>query len=167
MPALANCHAPGLYSIPLDVGTDSAKRMFIDTLGTVHTVAPHNHRYALTLRVLRGRLAHTLWTPNDLGAVQMFRFEWLSPLRGEAGRFELKCPEPTRFDLSTDHMVGGEYTSLDAEEFHSLVASPGTVWMVTEGVDTFRSETLWFTPEYAPDLTGLYTPLPAPSAVAA
>lgn len=168
MQALANCHARGLYSIPLNVKETSAERMFIDSLGQVHTVAPHNHRYSLTLTILRGHIAHTIWTPSDFGAIAMYRYEWASPIEGETeGRFTLKSPEPTRFDLSTDLMGPSEYVVLAAEQFHSLVAKPGTVWMVREGLDTYRSETLAFTPNYQPDLTGLYVPLPPPSAVAA
>lgn len=158
---LANCHAPGLWSIPVDVRQEQVSRVFIDTLGKVHTIAPHNHRYDLTLTVLRGLLAHTVWEPDNLGALAMWRFEWHSPIQGEPGAFTLKDPNPTRYSLTTDQMRQGEYVKLEAHQFHSLVAEPGTVWMVTEGLDVFRSEALWFAPEYTPDLSGLYVPFPA------
>lgn len=163
--AMAECHAPGLYSIPLQVEETSCERMFIDTLGTAATIAPHNHRYGLTLTVLRGVLTHHLWQPDPLGAIEMWRHAWHSPLvEGGTGRFELKTPTPARFDISPDRMVAGEYVTLTPSQHHSLVTVPGTVWVVEEGLDQAEAETLWFAPTYEPDLTGLYVPFPAVAA---
>lgn len=162
--AIANCHAPGLYSIPVNVREHSVDRIFIDTLGKAHTVAPHNHRYPLRLTVLRGELTHSVWEPDPTGAIEMWRYQWHSPLTGHAGRFALKDEASSRFNVSTDWMSPGEYVHLRPEQYHSLGTDPGAVWMVTEGLDTQDSETLWSEPVYAPDLAGLYVPFPAVSA---
>lgn len=62
---LANCHAKGLFSIPLEQTENRVRRMFIDTLGRCHTIAPHSHRYELQL-AFRKQTTHMQWVGRRL-----------------------------------------------------------------------------------------------------
>lgn len=158
---LAHCHAKGIFSIPLFVCDSYVERMFIDTLGTCHTIAPHSHRYPLDIKLVHGSLAHSIWEPHSLGAVAMYEFEWQSPLLDEPGKFRRLYEQPVRYNVATKPLTASGI-ALDSEQIHSLVTTPGTAWIVTEHLDEEDSITLHHSPEYAPDLSGLYVPIGDP-----
>jgi hypothetical protein len=175
--ALANCHAKGLFSIPLEQSSTYVRRMFIDTLGQCHTVAPHSHRYPLELHMVEGRMTHTLWYEDPMGPFEMYEYRWLSPIlvdittvkdlepvkvEAEPGRFERLADSATRYSADSSRLSGTSQSTLGmkAQEIHSLVTRPGTCWIITEYQDQNENPlTLHSTPNYAPDTSGLYVPI--------
>lgn len=169
---MANCHALGLFSIPIEIDDRYVRRMFIDTFGNTHTVAPHSHRYNLKLDMVSGYMNHSIWTQRANGAVAMFPFRWESPMNdsktfsGEPifkGRFERQSDYPDRYNVDSQEMRPGQSLMMQSEEIHSLVTRPGTSWIITEYLDeTEDTVTLHHNPTYEPNLDGLYVPIGEP-----
>lgn len=172
---LANCHVKGLYSIPLEQTDTWCRRMFIDTLGGCHAVAPHNHRYDLALQMVHGSMMHTIWTRNNIGPLTMYEYTWISPLSEiifklngeeattitEPGRFELVQELPVRYNIESQHLDCKSRTvQMSQFQLHSLVTTPGASWIITEYLDENPNPiALHHAPTYTPDLSGLYVPI--------
>ncbi len=172
---LANCHVKGLYSIPLEQTDSYVRRMFIDTLGRTQEVVPHSHRYPLNLQMVHGQMAHSVWYEASMGAVEMWRYRWVSPVSEtilkfsgeeavtvvEPGYFECLDYKPARYNPETVYLNSkSNAVALASRRIHSLVTTPGASWIITEyRDDNPQPVALAPTPTYTPDLSGLYVPI--------
>lgn len=133
---LHRCHHPTLDSIP--IGPRS--RVFVahgDSGGIVNDlwpVAPHNHRYGLTITRLHGDVEHVLFTETPWGPPWSERMRVMSirtPLGDGVSEPTVRTTREGWF-VSRPHRMTGVSETLKASDFHTVFWRRCAVWRVDE-----------------------------------
>lgn len=199
--ALMDCHSPGLDSVVLRHAGDSGGKTFMQRVFIAHhdrhnldklfggrfteqhVLAPHNHRYPLTIQPLVGIFVNHEITLHDerlpteqprgewrgewyhsaqstQGPGNIFEFSFVSGINGTM-ELNLKCSRKVK-DINNRYMVPGDQVAMRSEDVHTVLVPkkphmpPITAWLVTEYKD--ERDSLFYSQVKNPeiDMKGLY-----------
>lgn len=137
---LANCHLPGIYSLALRPRKDAkdgmlrvfytSKEAKLDNLEDSQDfmVMPHNHRQDITLYHLFGRATNVRM---DFGfGSELHEYSFGSAILN--GEFSLAYRQRTSAVFVYEEITS-EGLPLKWDDAHTIVAHPGSAWVVKEG----------------------------------
>lgn len=161
---IRNCHAVGVDSLVLKRWRGGGMlRMFVTRPGhgwapdgDRFPLAPHDHRFRITLRHLFGDVRHRLFAPADDGRV-FHRYRFTSAMGGTTPMAEREAV--VRLAERVEPLAGR--VCLDEMAIHTVdVTSEWAAWLVFEGVDRQPKNAL-FSPDesFTVDASGLYQPM--------
>lgn len=174
--ALANCHIHGLYSIVLRERVDEYKGMLrifyvpescrsLERLmtGNDYSLMPHNHRQDITLYGLFGHATNVMhkYVPKEENGMPKYEYSFGSALID--GEFSLNLEKEV-------NQAGAKWDEIDtngvcllASDIHTVVAEPGSAWLVVEGKLSERESTRCYSMLANKKLSseGLYESIPS------
>lgn len=130
--SLADCHAPGLFSLVLNGVPGTLTRVFIsENEIKMGDIALHSHRYGLDITTLTSGFRHHEHSKQRLNlCAEKYRYT--------ASKGELVCISSDYFDIKSYDVPIGTTITLAPEDIHTVSCSPGTMWIVRE--TGFRKE---------------------------
>jgi len=95
-------------------------------------ITPHSHRFDFVCLVLTGQVVNRLWNPLQSGRGDLFQVSQLN-YTGEVGHHKVTTLRQESYSYNDCVYVEGEVYSMQSDEIHSIIFSPGAKVLFFEG----------------------------------